>query len=89
MEQVLVKQGYIESKRTAILGGLINRGLGCRELVCPLICSMLPTVIWAMWIPFFHFYIWKVFSLHNRRLTSWMELEILQTLMEAMLAFAI
>lgn len=34
---------------------------------------MIPAVIW---IPFFHFHVWKVFSPSEKRLASWMGLGI-------------
>ena len=35
---------------------------------------MIPAVIWIL---FFHFHIWKVFSPSEKRLASWMELGML------------
>ena len=61
--------------------------LDYRELVHALNHWVISTVILSTWIPFFYFHLWKVFSPNERRLASWMELGILQRLMEGTLAF--
>ena len=48
------------------------------------------TVIWAMFFTLesvLYFHVWKLFSPNERRLASWMELGMLQRLMEAPPAF--
>ena len=80
-------RGCREEKRRAILGGLTTQGSWLRELVCLLICWLISTLIWAIWILFFHFRIWKVFSPNERRIASWMGLGMLKRLMEATPAF--
>ena len=63
--------------------------LDYRALARALSHWVISTVIRAIWIPFFYFHVWKVFSLNGTRLASWMEYSsgILQRLMEAKLAF--
>ena len=48
-----------------------------RELVGTLSHWAISTVIWAIWILFFYFNVWKVFSPNERNLASWMELGML------------
>ena len=48
-----------------------------RELVGTLSHWVISTVIWAIWILFFYFNVWKMFSPNGRRLASWMELGML------------
>ena len=81
------RRGCTESKRTTILGGLTIQGSWLREVVCLLICWLISTPIWAIWILFFHIHVWKVFSPNERRIASWMGLGMLKRLMEAMPAF--
>ena len=40
---------------------------------------VISTVIWAIWILFFYFRMWKVFTPKERRLASWMELGVVVT----------
>ena len=63
-------------------------GFDYRELVGALSCWMISILIGAIWVLFFYFHVWKVFSPNERSLASWLGLGILQRLMEATLGFS-